>query len=400
MTNPAAEVRGSTAPAGGGTIGSTEAAAGAAIQPTAGGATEVTGAAGAASAVGTSAAVEETAGGTSAAAGAGRKPDWLKVSVPPARAFRATARVLDDLDLHTVCSEARCPNKGECFAAGTATFLILGDRCTRDCRFCSVRHGAPDGEPDADEPRRVAAAATRLELRHVVVTSVTRDDLADGGAAQFAAVIGEVRAALPDATIEVLTPDFGGDEAALRAVLVAAPDVFNHNLETVPRLYSHVRPAADYDRSLEVLSRAAQWPGAATADPARRAAPSSSAPHAHPARRAAQSSRGAASGGAWRPVVKTGLMLGLGETRAEVEAVLRDAHGAGVEVVTLGQYLRPAPGCLPVARYVTPEEFAEWTSFGESVGLVVVAGPFVRSSYRAGEALARVAGSQARGRGS
>ncbi|MBM3147326.1 MAG: lipoyl synthase [Actinobacteria bacterium] len=292
------------------------------------------------------------------------------MSVPPARAFRATARVLDDLDLHTVCSEARCPNKGECFAAGTATFLILGDRCTRDCRFCSVRHGAPDGEPDADEPRRVAAAAARLELRHVVVTSVTRDDLADGGAARFAAVIGEVRAALPDATIEVLTPDFGGDEAALRAVLAAAPDVFNHNLETVPRLYARVRPAADYGRSLEVL------------------------------RRAARSWRGAAPGGACRPVVKTGLMLGLGETRAEVEAVLRDAHAAGVGVITVGQYLRPAPGCLPVARYVTPGELAEWTLFGESIGLVVVAGPFVRSSYRAGEALARVAGSQARGCGS
>lgn len=359
MTKPAPEVRGSAAPGRSGAIGHTEAAVGVAVRPVAGTTSAAVGAA-----------AEANAGGTSEAAAAGRKPDWLKVSVPPARAFRATARVLDDLDLHTVCSEARCPNKGECFAAGTATFLILGDHCTRDCRFCSVRHGAPDGEPDADEPRRVAAAATRLELRHMVVTSVTRDDLADGGAAQFAAVIGEVRAALPDATIEVLTPDFGGDEAALRAVLVVAPDVFNHNLETVPRLYAQVRPAADYGRSLEVL------------------------------RRAAQSSRGAGPGGACRPVVKTGLMLGLGETRAEVEAVLRDAHAAGVGVITLGQYLRPAPGCLPVARYVTPEEFAHWTSVGESIGLVVVSGPFVRSSYRAGEALARVAGSRARSCGS
>lgn len=311
----------------------------------------------------------------------GRKPDWLKVTVPPARAFRATARVLDDLDLHTVCAEARCPNKGECFAAGTATFLILGDRCTRDCRFCSVRHGAPGGVVDEDEPERVARAAARLGLRHVVVTSVTRDDLPDGGAARFAAVIGAVRRALPAATVEVLTPDFRGDEAALRKVLAAGPDVFNHNLETVPRLYPEVRPAADYRRSLEVLERAGRW---------------SSVPDADPARRAAEPAQGVESRGAHRPVVKTGLMLGLGETRDEVRDVLYDARSAGVGVVTMGQYLRPASGCVPVARYVPPAEFAEWTAVGESLGLLVVAGPFVRSSYRAGEALARMG--RARGR--
>ena len=310
----------------------------------------------------------------------GRKPAWLKVRTPAAGAFRATAGVLADLRLHTVCDEARCPNRGECFSAGTATFLIIGDVCTRHCRFCAVGHAPGRGEdkvledgagavrlrrqkmgeaadaatglgaPDADEPARVAAAAERLGLRHVVVTSVTRDDLEDGGAAHFAATIAALRAALPQATVEVLVPDFGGDQGALDCVLAARPDVLNHNLETVPRLYSTARPEADYERSLELLRRAA----------------------------AAQP----------RPLVKTGLMVGLGETAPEVSSVLRDAAAAGVDVITVGQYLRPREGCLPVARYVTPAEFGALEVEGRELGLRVVAGPFVRSSYHAADVLA------------
>jgi lipoic acid synthetase len=290
---------------------------------------------------------------------AARKPSWLKVKAPAPGAFRATGTVLDALRLHTVCDEARCPNKGECFSAGTATFLILGGVCTRTCGFCAVEGaeagarsaGATGlGAPDPDEPARLAEAAVRLGLRHVVVTSVTRDDLRDGGAAQFAATIAALRAALPAATVEVLVPDFGGDRAALDSVLGARPDVLNHNLETVPRLYAAARPQADYGRSLELLRRAA----AATA----------------------------------RPLVKTGLMVGLGETAGEVSGVLRDAAAAGVDVVTVGQYLCPRAGRLAVDRYVAPEEFAALEDEGRRLGLRVVAGPFVRSSYHAGEVFA------------
>ena len=290
----------------------------------------------------------------------GRKPAWLKLKAPAPRQYRATGALLDELDLHTVCREARCPNKGECYASGTATFLILGDVCTRACRFCAVEG---DGEAgvctlDEDEPRRVAEAAQRLGLRHVVITSVTRDDLPDGGAAQFAAAIAAVRAATPDATVEVLIPDLGGDQASLRAVLASHPDVLNHNLETVPRLYPQVRPQARYERSLELLARAAAW------------------------------ARSPGPGGA-RPLVKTGLMVGLGETAAEVGEALADAAAAGADAVTIGQYLQPDAGCLPVARYVTPEEFEGYERRGAALGLTVVAAPFVRSSYRAGELLER-----------
>jgi len=304
---------------------------------------------------------------------AGRKPAWLRVKAPVAGAFRATGALLDDLRLHTVCDEARCPNKGECFSAGTATFLILGDVCTRGCRFCAVTSAAAhkshapgagsapgagaheDGPPglravDADEPARVAAAASRLGLRHVVVTSVTRDDLGDGGAGQFAATIRAVRAALPAATVEVLVPDFAGAPAPLASVLAARPDVLNHNLETVPRLYPEARPQAAYERSLEVLRRAT----AATP----------------------------------RPLVKTGLMVGLGESFIEVRATLGDAAAAGADIVTVGQYLQPDNGCLPVARYVEPGEFVALETEGARLGLRVVAGPFVRSSYHAAEILA------------
>jgi lipoyl synthase len=284
-----------------------------------------------------------------------RKPSWLRVTLPRPALFRATAELLDDLDLHTVCEEARCPNKGECFGRGTATFLILGERCTRSCGFCAVgRSPRPAAPLDSDEPRRVAEAARRLGLSHVVVTSVTRDDLDDGGASQFAATIRAVRRSVPGATVEVLVPDFGGEPAALRAVLAATPDVLDHNLETVPRLYATARPAAVYERSLALLRAAA----------------------------------GAGSDPTGRPLVKTGLMLGLGESSDEVDAVLADCVASGVDLVTVGQYLRPAEGCLPVARYVTPEEFDAVAARGERLRLRMVAGPFVRSSYRAAEALA------------
>ena len=330
-------------------------------------------------------------------AGPGRKPAWLKHKAPAPRQYRATGALLDELELHTVCREARCPNKGECYASGTATFLILGDVCTRACRFCAVDGEQKDAREarreddrvaaapvagvcarDEDEPRRVAEAARRLGLRHVVITSVTRDDLPDGGAAQFAAAIAAVRGATPDATVEVLVPDLGGDEAALRAVLAGRPDVLNHNLETVPRLYPEVRPQARYERSLELLARAAAWaraPESAAAPGARGAAPAAAGTAAPPCRA--------------RPLVKTGLMVGLGETRAEVAGVLADAAASGVDAVTVGQYLRPHAGCLPVARYVPPEEFAEYERTGAGLGLTVVAAPFVRSSYRAGELLER-----------
>jgi lipoic acid synthetase len=288
------------------------------------------------------------------------KPDWLRVQVPPARQFRATADLVDRLHLHTVCDEARCPNKGECFAAGTATFLILGDECSRACGFCSVRHGRPGGAVDEDEPRRVAEAARALCLKHVVVTSVTRDDLPDGGARQFGQTIAALRRALPDTSVEVLIPDFGGDERALATVLAERPDVLNHNLETVPRLYAQVRPQANYERSLALLRRAsARAPGGADLP---------------------------------RVSVKTGLMVGLGETWDEVDIVLADCVAAGVDMVTVGQYLQPNRTCLPVVRFVPPEEFSALERRGAALGLHVIAAPLVRSSYRAGEAYRRVAG--------
>ena len=275
------------------------------------------------------------------------KPAWLKRRLPTGEAFNQVRELIDGGRLHTVCQEAKCPNIWECFSHRTATFLIMGGRCTRNCRFCNVENGRP--EPlDPDEPARVAEAAARMNLRYVVVTSVTRDDLADGGAAHFAAVIAAIRGRIPEAEIEVLIPDFQGDPAALHTVLQARPDVLNHNVETVPRLYPLVRPQADYRRSLELLRRAGR----------------------------------AAAG----PPTKSGLMLGLGETAEELRAALNDLREAGCRILTLGQYLQPSPRHLPVARYVTPEEFAQWRRFALSIGFAEAAsGPFVRSSYHAKE---------------
>jgi len=276
-----------------------------------------------------------------------RKPDWLGRPLPSDPAFSRIRSLLDDGRLHTVCQEARCPNRGECFSRGTAVFLILGDSCTRRCRFCAVTQGTPE-RPDPDEPRRVAEAAARMSLDYIVVTSVTRDDLADGGAGFFAETIRSLRARRPSARIEVLIPDFQGDEAALRTVLDACPDILNHNLETVARLYPEVRPQAIYDRSLELLRRTGSLaPGMA---------------------------------------VKSGLMLGLGERPDEVESALRDLLGAGCQILTLGQYLQPKRDCLPVARYVPPGEFDAWREVALGMGFAQVAsGPLVRSSYHAEE---------------
>ncbi len=280
-----------------------------------------------------------------------RHPPWL-VKRLPVDASSPVPGLLADLDLNTVCRSAKCPNLAECWAGRTATFMIMGDRCTRDCGFCAVSHG-PNGLPDSTEPARIAEAARRLELGFVVVTSVTRDDLADGGAAQFAAT---VRAILDmGARAEVLVPDFGADNdkraAAVRTVMEAEPEVFGHNIETAPRLYRDVRPGADYARSLAVLEEAARF---------------------------------GQSGD--RAVVKSGIMLGLGERADEVERVLRDLRAAGCEIVTMGQYLRPDETRVPVAEWIRPERFDEYARLAREIGFRSVAsGPFVRSSYGAAE---------------
>lgn len=278
---------------------------------------------------------------------AGAQPAWLwrRVSPGSEAAVARMESLLDGLALHTVCQEARCPNLAECFGRGTATFLLLGDRCTRGCRFCAIDHGRPV-PPDPDEPQRVAEAAACLGLRHVVLTSVTRDDLPDGGAGHFAAAIQALRRCLPSAAVEVLIPDLGGSETALRVILDAQPKVLNHNVETVPRLYRAVRPGADYHRSLAVLARAkALRPGLVT---------------------------------------KSGLMLGLGERTSEVIQVLRDLRQAGCDLLTLGQYLQPTDDQVPIVRYVSPEEFAAYGDKARAMGFRGVAsGPLVRSSHHA-----------------
>jgi len=273
-----------------------------------------------------------------------RLPSWAKKTLGPLGALHEMKSILRKRNLHTVCESARCPNIGECFSKPTATFLILGDVCTRTCRFCSVDKKARPLEVDPDEPMNIAVTARELNLRHVVVTSVTRDDLADGGAGQFALTIKAIRDNISPILIEVLTPDFRGDAGALSAVFGSRPDIFNHNLETVPSLYSLVRPQADYCRSLGVLE-ASKRAGLIT---------------------------------------KSGIMVGLGETPEEVREVLKDLKDAGCDAVTIGQYLRPTRENLEVREYIEPEVFREYEEFGRGLGLRhVYSGPFVRSSYNA-----------------
>lgn len=284
--------------------------------------------------------------------GPGPKPEWLKKRLPNAASLQRMESLLRERRLHTVCESALCPNLGECFARGTATFLILGDVCTRDCGFCGVATGAP-GSVDSAEPGNVAEAVARLNLSHAVVTSVTRDDLGDGGAAHYASTIRAIRDAAPGTTVEVLVPDFEGRTENVEMVLAERPEVFNHNVETVPRLYGQVRPQAVYGRSLKVLEYAASR----------------------------------ATG-----LTKTGFMAGLGETGSEVKALLRDVADVGVAMVTIGQYLRPSRLNLPVVEYVRPEVFETYRECGEALGLQVHAAPFVRSSFQAGESFAQAMG--------
>jgi lipoic acid synthetase len=276
------------------------------------------------------------------------RPPWLRVRFFGGPNYQELKRILRTLDLHTVCESARCPNMGECWEHRTATFMILGNICTRACGFCAVPSGRPIGPPDEDEPDRVARAVERMGLRYAVVTSVNRDDQPDGGAAIFAATIRAIRERVPECKVEVLIPDFRGVWSALETVLEARPDVLNHNVETVPRLYSQVRKAAVYERSLELLLRAKQF-----------------APHTP---------------------TKTGMMLGLGERREEVLAAMEDLVRQGTDILTIGQYLRPTPEHLPVIRFVHPDEFAEYKQWGERIGFRhIESGPLVRSSYHAYE---------------
>jgi lipoic acid synthetase len=277
------------------------------------------------------------------------RPTWLRAPAPVGESYRELKGLVTSLNLHTVCESAACPNVGECWNRRTATFMILGNVCTRRCGFCAVQKGAPLAV-DYDEPRRVAEACVALGLRYAVVTSVNRDDRKDGGAELFALTIQAIRTRIPACKVEVLVPDFQGSYAALEVVMDAHPDVLNHNLETVPRLYRQVRLGARYERSLDMLAQARRlWPHVPT---------------------------------------KSGLMLGLGETVEEVLQVMRDLRRHGVDVLTLGQYLRPSPKHLPIVRYVPREEFDDLRELGKKMGFRhVEAGPLVRSSYHASEAL-------------
>jgi lipoyl synthase len=274
-----------------------------------------------------------------------RKPAWLKVRAPGGPNYIRLKGLMRQWSLHTVCEEARCPNIGECWEDATATFMILGDVCTRHCGYCAIAHGRPTWE-DREEPERIGRAVATLGLDYVVITSVNRDDLADGGAAHWAATLGAVRAQAPGCRVEALIPDFQGQADALRAVIEAGPHVLNHNTETVPRLYKVARHGGRYERVLELFRRARAW-----------------APHLP---------------------TKSGIILGLGETRDELIATLRDLRAVDVNILTLGQYLRPSPRHLPVARYYHPDEFAALARAGRELGFAhVEAGPLVRSSYHA-----------------
>jgi len=280
--------------------------------------------------------------------GVDRRPPWLTVRLPAGEGYTRLKGIMRGLELNTVCEEARCPNIGECWGQGTATFMILGDVCTRACAFCAVKSGRRGGDIDADEPRRVGEAVARMGLRHAVVTSVDRDDLPDFGAGLFADTIRAIRAASPGTTVEVLTPDFNGSEASLRTVMDEAPEIFNHNVETVGRLYRRVRPRADLLQSLRLLQAAKRM------EPASR--------------------------------TKSGLMLGLGESLEEVRELLTMMRAHDVEIVTIGQYLRPSLKHHPLVRFVPPEEFAALREFGLRLGFEhVESGPLVRSSYHAAD---------------
>lgn len=276
-----------------------------------------------------------------------KKPPWLKRRLPAGHEYETVRKLLSNSRLHTVCQEARCPNLWECFSRHTATFLIMGSRCTRNCRFCAIENGAL-APPDPGEPRRVAEAVARMQLRYAVITSVTRDDLPDGGAAFFAETIRQIRQRNPDSLVEVLIPDFQGNKEALLNVLEARPDVLNHNIETVPRLYASVRPEAVYERSLTLLRRVKAYDAEIPA--------------------------------------KSGLMLGLGESAEDVHQTLQDLLDAGCSLLTLGQYLQPTEAHFAVERFIPPGEFEAWRETALAMGFSEVAsGPFVRSSYHARE---------------
>ncbi len=280
-----------------------------------------------------------------------RHPKWFKVPLPAGKNFHEVRKLVQQHHLHTVCQSAHCPNIGDCWGKRTATFMILGDVCTRHCRFCAVNSGTPQAV-DQNEPQRIAEAIKKLSLRYAVVTSVTRDDLPDGGASIFANTIREIRRAVPACQIEVLIPDFRGSKSALSIVIEATPDVLNHNIETVPRLYPVVRPEADYHLSIGILESAKQ------------------------------------SG----MLTKTGLMLGLGETDEEVILVMRDLIKIQCDILTLGQYLQPSADHLAIDRYVTPEQFDQFKTIGEEMGFRhVEAGPLVRSSYHADKSFDQIA---------
>lgn len=284
------------------------------------------------------------------------RPEWLKIKAPDAGKMIEIKGLIDELSLHTVCESAQCPNAGECFGNRTATFMIMGDICTRNCAFCAVSHGGP-GPLDPAEPENLAAAAGTLGLKHVVITSVTRDDLPDGGARHFAKVVKAVRGRVVGASIELLIPDLQGDRASIAAVVAAGPDVLNHNIETVPRLYEKVRPQADYRRSVSLFKTVKEI----------------------------------------NPdmITKSGLMLGLGEKAEQVLDVMRDLHDAGCDILTLGQYLRPSVQHIEMKRYVPPTEFDSYKKAALAIGFrAVVATPLARSSYYAREAYLEAAAIQ------
>lgn len=287
-----------------------------------------------------------------------RRPEWLKARLPGGPNFHDLTGIMRTQALHTVCEEARCPNIGECWERRTATFLVLGNLCTRNCGYCAIAHGLPT-ELDAEEPERVARAVAAMGLRHAVITSVNRDDLRDGGAGIYAATIRRIHAYVPECTVEVLIPDFKGDATALHAVLEAAPEILAHNIESVPRVFKVVRHGGDYQRSLALLRRAKEW--------------------------------------GYTAFTKSGVILGMGETRDELLHTMDDLRTVDCDVLTLGQYLRPGPGYHPIARYYTPQEFAELKAIGLEMGFKYVeSGPLVRSSYHADEQAAAVRAIRAR----